>query len=240
MRHPTLEPCEDQSRSRNPTRRTENGAPGWRMPVTRRRPGRLGVLAYHRVATPDHDPWCPLGHAGALRRAHGRAARAGTGRAALTDALGTPTLTRCRRRRPTFAITFDDGYVDNLVDAVAVLERHDAPATVFIATGMLDQQCVLVGRARRARVWLRDLERIELLESAVRLGLVASVPTSQTRPTISSPRSRPDLRSAAPQRPNDEIDRCLREVSAQVGCLAEAIRRPLTTEELHRLASHIR
>ena len=26
-------------------------------PVTCRRPGRLGVLAYHRVATPDHDPW---------------------------------------------------------------------------------------------------------------------------------------------------------------------------------------
>ena len=104
--------------------------------MTRRRPGRLGVLAYHRVATPEHDPWAlsvtpeHFDEHMAVLNELGQVDR-------LDAALATP-LGRCRRRRPTFAITFDDGYVDNLVDALAILERHEAPATIFVATGMLD------------------------------------------------------------------------------------------------------
>lgn len=36
------------------------------------------------------------------------------------------------------AITFDDGYADNLLHAVPVLKRHGLHATFFIATGFLD------------------------------------------------------------------------------------------------------
>lgn len=56
---------------------------------------------------------------------------------------------------PLVAITFDDGYADNLHNAKPLLERYDAPATVFVASDH-------VGLDRE--LWWDNLERL-LLQS---------------------------------------------------------------------------
>lgn len=53
----------------------------------------------------------------------------------------------------TVAVTFDDGYANNLYEAKPLLERYDIPATVFVTTGYLELQ---------GRFWQRALERLLL------------------------------------------------------------------------------
>ncbi len=48
-------------------------------------------------------------------------------------------------------ITFDDGYEDSLVNALPILEKYEAPATVFICTGNIDTE---------KEFWWDELERI--------------------------------------------------------------------------------
>ena len=35
-------------------------------------------------------------------------------------------------------LTFDDGYADNLMYALPLLEKHKVPATIFVASGQVD------------------------------------------------------------------------------------------------------
>ncbi|GAB1545566.1 hypothetical protein NUACC21_82420 [Scytonema sp. NUACC21] len=56
------------------------------------------------------------------------------------------------------AITFDDGYADNLHNAKPLLEQYDIPATVFVATGNLD---------RERESWWDELERLLLQPSTL-------------------------------------------------------------------------
>ncbi len=51
------------------------------------------------------------------------------------------------------AITFDDGYRDNLIYALPILEELEIPATIFVSTGTMDQ-----GR----ELWWDELERVLL------------------------------------------------------------------------------
>jgi peptidoglycan/xylan/chitin deacetylase (PgdA/CDA1 family) len=55
--------------------------------------------------------------------------------------------------RRAVVITFDDGYADNLHNARPILERWEAPATVFVTTGY-------VGKQRE--YWWNELERLIL------------------------------------------------------------------------------
>lgn len=94
------------------------------------------VLMYHRVATASWDPWeiCVSPdrfeqHLASLSR--------------VADLVPLSELASRLRRgrgtRPAVAITFDDGYADNLHAALPVLERYNAPATVFLATAWIDR-----------------------------------------------------------------------------------------------------
>ena len=96
--------------------------------------GRALVLMYHRIAAADVDPWglCVSPrhfgeHLDVLRR---RGVLASLGQIGRAVAEGRPL-------RGAVAVTFDDGYADNLLDARPLLDRHDAPATFFLTTGAL-------------------------------------------------------------------------------------------------------
>lgn len=108
------------------------------------------ILLYHRVADLEGDPWAMAvspqhftEQLEVLRRHYRLAplrgliepARPGTGPG------------------PTVAITFDDGYADNLHAADETLRRYDAPATVFLTTGF-------IGQARET--WWDELDRLVL------------------------------------------------------------------------------
>jgi peptidoglycan/xylan/chitin deacetylase (PgdA/CDA1 family) len=68
---------------------------------------------------------------------------------------------RLREGGPPFAaLTFDDGYRDTCDLALPILERHNAPATVYLATGLIE---------RSARLWWLELEeairRLDAIET---------------------------------------------------------------------------
>jgi peptidoglycan/xylan/chitin deacetylase (PgdA/CDA1 family) len=74
--------------------------------------------------------------------------------------------------RPFVALTFDDGYRDTVEFALPVLERHQAPFTVYVATGFLD---------RSAGMWWLELEEALRRASTVEIsddGLALALPTA--------------------------------------------------------------
>jgi len=95
---------------------------------------RVIILLYHRVFDASSDPqllcvkpkhfWEHLEH---LRRYYWVISLRELG-----DALKEKRLPR-----RAVALTFDDGYVDNLLNAKPLLERYEMPATVFVATDYL-------------------------------------------------------------------------------------------------------
>jgi peptidoglycan/xylan/chitin deacetylase (PgdA/CDA1 family) len=106
--------------------------------VARRLPGRRPralVLVYHRIGERGLDPWHlaidPETFAGQMETL----ARdwSPLSLAELVEGFG-------RRRLPdrAVAVTFDDGYADNLEVAAPILLEHGIPATLFVTTDLID------------------------------------------------------------------------------------------------------
>jgi peptidoglycan/xylan/chitin deacetylase (PgdA/CDA1 family) len=92
------------------------------------------ILMYHRIASPVVDPWnisvSPENFAG-----HMQALSDFADVVPLEELPGR--LRKGRRSRPVAAVTFDDGYLDNLAAAKPVLDALDLPATIFVPTGWI-------------------------------------------------------------------------------------------------------
>ena len=105
------------------------------------------ILAYHRVTQLPSDP-----HQLAVTPENFRA-----------QMLYLQQNCRCVRfeedwsaaRAPAVAVTFDDGYADNLYQALPILAAAQVPATMFICTGMLDGE---------GEFWSDELEQLVLGE----------------------------------------------------------------------------
>lgn len=93
------------------------------------------VLLYHRVAEPDRDPQLlsvsPERFNEQMRLIAER-----------YQPVSLRYLASCVRHGDipsrAVAVTFDDGYEDNLILAKPILEKYKVPATVFVASGAVD------------------------------------------------------------------------------------------------------
>ncbi len=123
----------------------------WTPRWVRRRsgPGAV-VLLYHRVAELRSDPW------GLAVTPHHFAEHLDVVRRQ-GQPIPLPHLIEAVRRgdvpRGAIAVTFDDGYADNLHHAKPALEQYEVPATVFVTTGALGQQ---------REFWWDELDRLLL------------------------------------------------------------------------------
>jgi peptidoglycan/xylan/chitin deacetylase (PgdA/CDA1 family) len=108
------------------------------------------ILMYHRIAEVDIDPWSLC-----VTPAHFAEHLAVIQKNAHPISLQQLNLDRQQGTIPprAVAISFDDGYVDNLDRAKPILEKYDIPATVFVSTGYLGSQ---------REFWWDELDRILL------------------------------------------------------------------------------
>lgn len=109
------------------------------------------VLLYHRVAAPPSDPQL-LCVAPERFDAH-LAVLAARCRPLSLEAL-LESMAGGRVPERAVAVTFDDGYADNLESARPLLERHGVPATVYVTSGSIGS---------REEFWWDELERLLLL-----------------------------------------------------------------------------
>lgn len=184
--------------------------------VVTRRLGGVTILLYHRVAQLDRDPQ-QLAVAPGVFADHMAHLRDHCTPVRLRD---VPGLLRSRRLPPRpVAVTFDDGYRDNLLTAKPVLERLGVPATVFVASGYV---------GARREFWWDELERLVLDagdEHAAEVALeVDGRPVAVTMADRAAAYVR--VHALLRQRPAAEIDAALAALRARAGEPPEGAPRP--------------
>lgn len=168
------------------------------------------ILLYHRVTHLPNDRWSIAvtpehfeEHMALVRRRSNVVPLSG-----LDAALAAPNA-----RTMTIAVTFDDGYADNLYEALPILQRHDVPATVFVASDPI---------VRAREFWWDDLER--LVDSAEYDGIwtrLRDVDAREREAMLETLRSAADIqhapRSAYRPLTPDELLCLARDVRIEIG-----------------------
>ncbi len=119
--------------------------------------GGLGsILMLHRVERGRAGEFAPNAHLTVspdfLDRLFPRLKRAGYEFISMDEMLVRLRGHRPRRwREPVIAVTLDDGYRDNLQNAVPVFRKHAIPYTIYVAPGLVEG---------KATLWWEDLEAV--------------------------------------------------------------------------------
>jgi glycosyltransferase involved in cell wall biosynthesis/peptidoglycan/xylan/chitin deacetylase (PgdA/CDA1 family) len=116
----------------------------------RRNEGEAVVLLYHRIAELPADPW-QLGVSRERFAEQMQVLRDGFRIMPLSEIVARVGQGGLPHR--TVAISFDDGYLDNLEVALPELQRADVPACLFLAGGVVGAE---------QELWWDELERILL------------------------------------------------------------------------------
>ena len=182
------------------------------------------ILLYHRVASKDRDQFglcvTPLNFEQQIASI-----------AEIGHALPLGELISQRRngllKAKSIAVTFDDGYLDVLQNAVPILERHGVPATIFIVTGNLGKP-----------FWWDRLTDLIVhspnLPESVRLGMEA-IPTAGRSRAQLLKKIYPSVRALPPGRRDARLDELGQVIGHTAGLEAE---RAMDVSELRSLAQH--
>ena len=109
--------------------------------LRRRLPSNLGVLAYHRIADPNHPRFVGFkSNVSATLQAFSEQLDYLKGECNVLSLDDLTAVVRDGKELPENAvlITFDDGYRDNFTTALPALVQRRLPAVLFATTGFLD------------------------------------------------------------------------------------------------------
>ena len=95
------------------------------------------VLLYHRVAETEEDPW---GNAVTPKRFDEQLEALAAEMNLCSPAELVAAADGGSIPDRSVAVVFDDGYADNLTNALPIIERRQVPTTLFVATGFIGKE----------------------------------------------------------------------------------------------------
>lgn len=185
---------------------------------------RANILMYHRIASDPADPY-------SLCVSAERFTKQLEVLVSLAEVVSLDEL-RQPRQRPMIAVTFDDGYADNVLAALPIAERFDVSFTVFVTSRMVgrpngfwwDRLAHALLRPERREISVRLPDRTVSIATGTDAGALAGLA---------------QLRQRLLLLPVEQIDDVLDRLWADAASEPEAaFPRPLSVDELHTLAMH--